>query len=688
MPHSPPRPVVYLVNMPYAQLATPSVAVGLLKAKLDEAELSCRVLDAQIHFAERIGPGFYSFLITGFPFLIGEWTFSGKAFPDFAPKNDLYVQRVAKIMAKEDPEELVERLWQTRDEAARFIDEMAERIVEARPRIVGCTSVFQQHCASIALLRRIKELDPTILSMLGGSNCEGEMGRTALVHFPWLDVVVSGEADDLIVPLCQMLLAEGPAQDAERFADGVFAHDHRRRWLAGEELTAGRHLLRDMGESPIPRYDNYYETLAGSPVAKAVFPGLPIETSRGCWWGQKTHCTFCGIENGSLSFRSKPAERVLEEMDELYRRHGIPRFKVVDLILDMGYFRDLLPRLSESERDYTLFYEVKPNLSKERVRTLRDAGVEWIQPGFESLHDGALGLMRKGNTAAVNLQTLKWAREEGIYVIWSILTEVPGEDPLWFREMAEMIDRIVHLQPPMGWNSIAYHRFSPYQTMPESFGLELAASWMHYFVYPLAPAAMQGIAYRFQDVKDLGLAPGERPPIPGVEAEIRSSKPAMALLDAIQRWRAIFWSRVPPIMALTDFGDRCEIFDTRPCAESQNLTLEGLAYSIYRACDTAQTPAALAKALAGIRPKPPEPQEVEATLADLVERRLMLQVSGRYLALATEGDVPTLPRGRQYPGGFVSQQNDEYVLMQRPSADAKPKRKDRTPAMLAVAVVG
>ena len=35
---------------------------------------------------------------------------------------------------------------------------MANRILQSNPRIVGCTSMFEQHCASLALLRVIKEI--------------------------------------------------------------------------------------------------------------------------------------------------------------------------------------------------------------------------------------------------------------------------------------------------------------------------------------------------------------------------------------------------------------------------------------------------------------------------------------------------------------------------------------------------
>ena len=595
-------PEVTLVTMPFAELATPSVAIGILKAALDQAGIATRVVEAQILFAERIGPGAFNSMKSGLNLLVGDWVFSKVAFPDFAPDDDVYLDRVSHILCRRDPQRFIDHLQDLRYEAELFVDELAQQLVAEGPRIVGCTSVFQQHCAALALLRRIKELDPSILTMIGGSNCESEMGKATLVSFDWVDVVVSGDADDLMVPLCQMLLSDGPGKAVEELPPGVFAHDHRRRWKAGEALPATRHVLRNMEDSPVPDYDAYFDTLRSSLANSVIFPGLPMETSRGCWWGQKSHCTFCGIEGGSMRFRSKSAERVLGELEELVGRYRIPRIKTVDLILDMAYFKDLLPRLAEEQKGYKIFFEVKANLSRERMKALREAGVLWIQPGFESLHDEALKAIHKGTTAAINVQALKWAREQGIWVIWSILTELPGERAEWYGEMAEVCELLTHLQPPMTWNSIEYHRFSPYHRAPELFGLELAAAWMHYYVYPVDGRTMQDLAYRFQDVKGLDLGPDEPPPYRDFVLDRDVTAQARTLMQAIAR----------------------------------ELAGDGVAEA-----------------------------EVDAALADLCARKLLAPLSDKFLALATLGQPRALPDNREYPEGYVIAQFDDIIIAGR-----------------------
>ena len=112
----------------------------------------------------------------------------------------------------------------------------------------------------------------------------------------------------------------------------------------------------------------------------------------------------------------------------------------VDNILDMRYFRDVLPQLRERQLGLTLFYETKANLTKEQVKLLRDAGVLAIQPGVESLSTHVLQLMRKGVTALQNIQLLKWCRQYGVTVAWNLLYGFPGETAADYAAIGQ-IDR-------------------------------------------------------------------------------------------------------------------------------------------------------------------------------------------------------------------------------------------------------
>ena len=188
---------------------------------------------------------------------------------------------------------------------------------------------------------------------------------------------------------------------------------------------------------------------------------IPIETARGCWWGAKHHCTFCGLNGTIMRFRSKSPQRVLDELAQQARRYRSCHFQSVDNILDMTYFKQLFPELVESDAGYQFFFEVKSNLSREQLRLLAQAGVTRIQPGIESLSSHVLALMRKGVRAAQNVNLLRWARYYDIDTQWNLLWGLPGETEQDYVEQTAVIPHLLHLQPPSATDRIWLERFSP-----------------------------------------------------------------------------------------------------------------------------------------------------------------------------------------------------------------------------------
>src|SRR5215469_16331577 len=210
-------PAVCLVSMPFAQLQLPSLALGLLQGILGRAGVNAAVIPANLWFAERVGVRLYELCSRFAPteFLMGEWSFAAAAFPDARNRDEEYLRWLAAetttspLYDDEGGERLVADLRSLRAAATEFIDVAARRVLATGARVVGCTSTFEQHVASLALLRRIRELDPDVITMLGGANCETVMGLTTHRCFHWVDYVVSGEADGLIADLCKLTLRRG-----------------------------------------------------------------------------------------------------------------------------------------------------------------------------------------------------------------------------------------------------------------------------------------------------------------------------------------------------------------------------------------------------------------------------------------------------------------------------------------------
>src|SRR5829696_2146709 len=421
---------VVLVSMPFADVQRPSIALGLLHASLADTGIQSEVVYANFGLAERIGLVAYQAMQSApTDHLLGEWCFASRLFPTTEANDEEYLNLVLEVRCTGFPAELEQRkdqmLW-VRRQCTAYVDWLADVVVAKEPKIVGCSSVFQQHCASLALLQRIHELNPETILLMGGANCEGEMGVQTLRSFPWVDCIVSGEADALFRDLCRVLLEEG--RHAASLPDGAVSQRQLKNVfpiLSQQPLTAPRSLIDDMDSLPLPDYSHYFQALNASTLTNLIQPGLLAESSRGCWWGEKFHCTFCGLNGAGMKYRLKSPDRVLDELSELKRLYGIENIQFVDNILDMSFFKTVLPKLAASEDKYSIFYETKANLKREQVELLARAGVRYIQPGIESLDDKILTLLAKGNSTIMNLQLLKWCYEFGIDVSWNLLSGIP-----------------------------------------------------------------------------------------------------------------------------------------------------------------------------------------------------------------------------------------------------------------------
>ena len=612
---------VCLVSMPYTDIERPSLAIGLLTAILRREGISARGVYPCIAFAESVGAVDY-YRIAKLPLesMVCDWTFAPSVFPELASRADDAFLHRATCPRHIDPEvwpevgaDLLRAVRAVREVTAAFVDRVAREVLALQPRIVGCTSVFQQQIASLALLKRIRELDPSVVTMIGGSNCEGPMGLATRRNFDFVDFVVSGEADELIVPLCRTILNEGREAADRNLPFGVFGSDAAAT-RAGSE--APRASVDALDALPVPEYDDYFEAVGASALGSYLEPGPLAETSRGCWWGAKSHCTFCGLNGSSMAFRAKSPSRVFEELDALATRYGKTRFEMVDNILDTTYFDTVLPRLAERNPKLELFYEVKANLKRRHVELLAAAGVRQIQPGLESMSDEVLRLFAKGTTAAINVQLLKWAAESGVHVTWIAIYGVPGERDAWYESMLEWLPLIRHLQPPDHATPVQFHRFSPYHRDAARWGLELAPAPGYAAVYPFADEELRDIAYLFEDPQD------------------RTSSPVLQrFVSEIAAWRDDYWyapDAQKQELVMTDGGGMILIRDSRRVRVHDLHMLTGVEADVYRICDAATAADAIAGALAGI-PR----EQVDAALAELRRRRLVLDVSGRILALAT-----------------------------------------------------
>jgi ribosomal peptide maturation radical SAM protein 1 len=383
-------------------------------------------------------------------------------------------------------------------------------------------------------------------------------------------------------------------------------------------------MVDELDALPIPQYRDYFARLAASPPSTTVEPRLLIETSRGCWWGAKQHCTFCGLNGDTMPFRGKSPDRAYDELAALSQGYGIRKIECVDNILDMRLLRELMPRLARSGLDLDLFYEVKANLRYEHVVKLRAGGVTAIQPGIESFSDSVLRLMRKGCTGMQNIQLLRWCAELGMQVAWNLLAGFPGEDPQEYAAMAALIPLLTHLPPPASCSPVRLDRFSPMFTHAGEYGLtRVRPNSAYYYIFPLGVRELANLAYFFE----FDYADGRE-----VDAYLAKTR------RAVDTWVRLHVDPAgqPVLDAVYTGHDEVTLTDTRPCAIHREQRLRGLKALIYYQCDTAQTLENLARSCgAGATVA-----TIRDLLAEMADEGLLYECGGRHLSLAVMRQRP------------------------------------------------
>lgn len=607
--------------MPWEAPEFPSIQLGLLQAALERAGFRTAVRSVKLDFldhcvratagrpaGERLGVAEYDRVVElSRDVNLGDWIFSIPPFRNSSPSDDdEYLQ-----LLHDRPGTDIAAALRFREQVPAFLERCTAEIIAAAPRVVGFTTGANQAVASLILARLLKTAAPSLQIVFGGANCQGAMGAALHRSFPWVDVVVRGEGETVLPRLVEDLLAGR----TPRPAPGLCYRDGNRMVVIEE--AAGDVA---MDAIPTPNYDEYFARLATTsflPDLEARV-GMFYESARGCWWGAKSHCVFCGISDLVMPFRSKSPDRVMEELTTLAERYGHRNFLVVDYILDWRYFRDVLPRLRDLGRDFRLFCETKANLKKEQVAMLHDAGFVSVQAGVESLSNPILSLMRKGVTAFQNIRLIKWCTEMDVRLHWNVIYGLPGEPPEEYARMADLMRSLVHLAPPQ-IVPLAIDRFSPHHEDPASFGLVITGPRRDYrLIYPALDAAtLTDLAYTFEYRHADG-----RDPVTYAEP----------MLQVVAGWQKDRDAAVGTLRWRAD-AEGLVVTDRRPGLPATEYQLDRPEAAIYLACEDGapleQIWAATQEEQTGF-----SRDDVRQYLNDLVDARLVYREGERYLALA------------------------------------------------------
>ncbi|BBO70706.1 hypothetical protein DSCA_46360 [Desulfosarcina alkanivorans] len=317
-------------------------------------------------------------------------------------------------------------------------DVLATLMREFKPHLAGATAVTMTVDHALDVLDRVKALDPSVTTMIGGPHATFRAAEI-LKSCNQVDVVACGEGEETIVAMVRALENGVPWKQVPGIA---FREGRQLKMTAlppladlNELAPPARHLIA------LGRY-----RALGMPVS--------MTTSRGCPF----KCIFCvGRKMVGATVRYRDPVRVVDEMqglstlgfhqinlaDDLFtanRRHCLA---VCDEILERGL-----------KVNWTSFARVD-TVSRQTLERMRRAGCTTVSFGVESGSPEMLRRIKKGITLDQVVQAVQLCLDCGLDPHTSFILGLPGETPETLAQTLAFGERLKAMGVNHGFHILA-----------------------------------------------------------------------------------------------------------------------------------------------------------------------------------------------------------------------------------------
>jgi len=589
-----------LIAMPWALFNRPSVQLGVLKGYLTKVEPDLQVVCLHPYLGLAKSLGFELYQEISQDVWLCEGLYAGMLFPEQRGVLRTFLAKRLR-QCKSAGGQNVDRLW---EKVAAHLQYWLAGQEWGKFDLVGFSVCFNQLLASLLAARQIKALHPQLPLVFGGSSCVAEMGSSLLATFPWLDYVVHGEGELPLANLCQVV-----AGRQTTLAPQIMAST---RQIKEEAFAVCQ--FKSLAELPTPDFADYFFELRREFSGEPFVPELPVEFSRGCWWGK---CTFCNLNLQWHGYRGKSAAQMEQEVLVLSERHGCLDFSFTDNVLPGREATAFFAKMASSKKDFHFFAELRVNQRGETLKGYRQGGLVAVQAGIESLSQGLLDRMRKGATVMENLALMKESLALGIRLDGNLITGFPGSTEVEVEETLANLEFVLPFTPLAAASFFLGHG-SEVANNPGDYGIRAIV------VHPynrklLPPQILSGLTLLLNDYR------GDR---------AHQRKLWQPVVKKIRAWQQFHEARrspahLLPLLSYRDAGNLLLIRQELPGQATLHHRLRGTSRGIYLACGNMVEFAELAHRFPKIGM-----EQLTTFLEELTAKRLLFAQGTRYLALA------------------------------------------------------
>lgn len=300
------------------------------------------------------------------------------------------------------------RDYQLHDAAEPFTSQELLRFLADPAPVVGFSCMANLLPFTLLAMKAFKEQYPDRITVLAGVGPKS-VEEPILERFPWVDLIVRGESEEIAPKLLAALKVKAPL-------DGVPGISFRSN-APGEHAkivhTPRPERITDLDAIPGPAYHH---------IDLTKYTGFGVVTSRGCPYP----CTFCSVAPiwDLRSYHRSPAS-VIAEMRTLKEKAGANLILFQDEFFVSGRARvmEFCDQLEKSGLDLKWKAFGRINLTDEpMMRAMERTGCVEIRFGVESGSDKILKETKKGFAAAESIPVVRMAcdifRRTDLFYVW------------------------------------------------------------------------------------------------------------------------------------------------------------------------------------------------------------------------------------------------------------------------------
>lgn len=285
--------------------------------------------------------------------------------------------------------------------------------------VVGVQSWFTNHKTGMKILKKAKETNPKVITIVGGINATN-LGPRILKNHEYVDFVVAGDGEKCFSDIVNKIELEKIPNIVYRREDQILVNPILNININNSQIFNLEHLVKTDLERLNSRGRKYSSGQELTP--------LPISLIRGCKKASSKlgRCIYCNIP--SKGVRTLNPKIAWKQIELLHEKYGIKDFfETGDDFLVENYPQRLLkqkpPHLEVNFRIYTSFFKI----NQRQVKTLKKIGVKECFIGIEHVDPRILATAHRPSNNNGIENSIKILREYDIDATVSFLFGLPGE---------------------------------------------------------------------------------------------------------------------------------------------------------------------------------------------------------------------------------------------------------------------